>query len=367
MNPSSLDRIRSAIKLVRATQRDLHVSELGPELSAALHTLAGEVAHLAQRTNQPARSAAAEPTHAPAQRARVLLVDDETDMLDGLATLLEPEFEVITATDALVGLGHIRAHPVDAVVTDLQMPGIDGLALLRLLRSDPKTGELPCLILTAHGADKLEAFGLGADDYLMKPIDLHELRARLQRRISEARRLQEERRVQQTDALTGLANRRAFQTRLAELLGAADAKDHPVSVALLDADGLKTINDTWGHPVGDRALEAIGAALRRSTRAADCTARLGGDEFAILMPETDAEEAARILARIEEDISHAPLHVGEHVIPLGLSAGYSSLREDDDAAKLMQRADQALYANKRRRQARALRNRGHEEQRRRTE
>jgi diguanylate cyclase (GGDEF)-like protein len=251
----------------------------------------------------------------------------------------------------------LASHPlVDAVVTDLRMPHLDGLEILRRLGADPATAEVPCLLLTAADAteEKLSAFGLGAADYLTKPVDVAELTARLHHRIADANRLKRERRLQETDELTGLPNRRALMRCLAEDFAEARAHRTPLTLALVDVDGLKHINDTWGHPAGDRAICAVAQAMQRCRRAHDLAARLGGDEFALLMPGTDLPGATRLLERIDAELGRLPLELADARVTVRISHGLAMQREQDNSdslSQLMARADEALYACKRRHHA----------------
>jgi diguanylate cyclase (GGDEF)-like protein len=333
--------------------RETH-GAVGDELAVALDRLM----LAAQDLTQAARAVVDRrtPAHVPADpdspRPRVLLVDDDVEELSLLAELLGRDFDVIRATDALDGLRRARHPVVDAVVTDLHMPGVDGLGLLRLLRADAVTAHVPCLLLSGESAatEKLAAFGLGADDYLTKPCDAAEVAGRVHHRIADARRLQAERRLQETDDLTGLPNRRALRRQLDAALTDARSTGRPLALALIDADNLKSVNDRFGHLEGDRVIRAIADALRQCKRNDDTAARLGGDEFAMIMPSTDAEGAERLLERVREEIARHPLHTGADEVHMTVSVGLASLAgDDDDHDRLFSRADAALYSCKRRR------------------
>lgn len=151
-------------------------------------------------------------------------------------------------------------------------------------------------------------------------------------------------RLATTDALTGIANRRHFTAMLDTEVERAQRSGQPLSLALIDIDHFKAINDTHGHPGGDEVLRAIGALLAETTRIADVPARIGGEEFAVLMPETNTEQARLACERIREAIAARPvsLPTGERV-EVTLSAGVALLVADEEADKLMTRADAALY------------------------
>ena len=146
-----------------------------------------------------------------------------------------------------------------------------------------------------------------------------------------------------TDALTGLANHRAFQERLQAEVGRARRHERPLALALIDVDHFKSINDTAGHAAGDRVLAALGARLRSLLRNEDVLARIGGDEFALLLPETDEVDARAVLERAREELERAPL---VDAVRVRISAGICELRRAGDAETLMRLADGALYWSK---------------------
>jgi diguanylate cyclase (GGDEF)-like protein len=153
------------------------------------------------------------------------------------------------------------------------------------------------------------------------------------------------------DELTGLANRRAFNRRLSEEFLRARRYGHPFTVALVDLDGFKAVNDTFGHAAGDAALVAFARVLDSITRASDVAARLGGDEFALLLPETDRAAARQVIRRLKDSLLSRPLLVdqaGNVEVRLSVSAGAATLAADtENESKLLAAADRALYVDKR--------------------
>ena len=148
--------------------------------------------------------------------------------------------------------------------------------------------------------------------------------------------------LSRTDSLTGLRNPRAFEERLAEEVARAARYREPLSLLVVDVDGLKAINDRSGHHAGDVALRAVADALRAGARQIDLTARVGGDEFAVVAPRTDAAAAAALAERIRSLV----MTRGEP--RLTVSIGVVTTREGQPpAAFLREVADTALYAAKR--------------------
>jgi diguanylate cyclase (GGDEF)-like protein len=168
---------------------------------------------------------------------------------------------------------------------------------------------------------------------------------------AQAAHVQRLERLAAEDDLTGLANRRAFNQRLSQEFLRARRYGHPFAVVLVDLDRFKAINDTHGHAAGDRALAAFAAILRGMIRATDVAARLGGDEFALLLPETDAGAAERVVRRLKLMLAERPVPVDPatgDAVRLSVSAGVAALSADTESeSKLLAAADRALYADKR--------------------
>lgn len=156
-----------------------------------------------------------------------------------------------------------------------------------------------------------------------------------------------ERERARTDALTGLLNRGAVLEALEEALGQAAIERVPVSVVMVDLDGFKEVNDTWGHLVGDEVLREAVDRVRSAVRGFDIVGRFGGEEFLVVLRATPLEVARRIAERIRERIGSGPFDAGGHEITLTASAGVAEAEEGEQAGPLLARADQALYAAKR--------------------
>jgi diguanylate cyclase (GGDEF)-like protein len=156
------------------------------------------------------------------------------------------------------------------------------------------------------------------------------------------RRLRDAQRRADSDSLTGLTNRRVFQQKLATEIARAKRHGRPLSLALIDVDHFKSINDTYGHPVGDRLLIEVSRLLVDSTRAGEVVARLGGDEFGWILPDTEASDAFLALERLRAIVADAGIDEGRAT----LSVGIAQRREVEDAEGLMECADAALYRAK---------------------
>jgi diguanylate cyclase (GGDEF)-like protein len=284
-------------------------------------------------------------------RPRVLVADDEEDARTALSEVLSPECEVLTAADGEEAVRIARKERPDLVLMDLFMPRLDGLQALQRLRADTALGEVPVIFVSARGDDsvKARALDLGAVDYLQKPFSERELRARVERTLRLSRSQSALRELAQTDPLTGLANLRAFRTRLAEEVKRARRYRTPLTCVMADMDHLKPVNDELGHSAGDRAIASVAAVIRAELRETDFGARYGGDEFVLLLPHTSGDDglvlAERICARLRETV----VEVSGRRVPIGASFGVACLEHDapDAAEALVRAADAALYEAKR--------------------
>jgi len=224
-------------------------------------------------------------------------------------------------------------------------PGHTPPALSRLAAAIPGNWTLLAPLVSATGAQGLltliypisHPHDSSADDWLCG------LGVILGTAVSNARLYQEVDNRSRIDALTGLGTRRHFEELLRRELARARRAGTPLSLAMLDVDGLKRINDQWGHVMGDRVLQAVGGLLEH-TRATDVAARFGGDEFVLLMPDTTAEEAALVAARFREGCAQIN-EAGTFPFPIGVSIGIRQMTHLD--GDLVSEADAAMYANKR--------------------
>ena len=236
----------------------------------------------------------------------IVLVVDDSPLVHRLlkARLRDEPVDLRHATSGSEALEFIYSNDVATVLLDLGMPGMDGFEVLRDLGEKEATTHIPILVLSGQqeSQDKVMAFGLGAMDYITKPFDLAELRARMRSalRIHRLVRMLSER--AQLEGLTGLWNRSHLDERLEQLVSSADRSDRPFSVALFDLDHFKSINDNYGHPAGDAALQGAAELIASAVRTADIACRYGGEEFAVLMPETPPDKAQALCDRIRESI-----------------------------------------------------------------
>jgi two-component system cell cycle response regulator len=291
---------------------------------------------------------------------RILLVDDEPTQRLIMARLLKRAgYQVETAGNGKEALEKIAAGDFQLMITDWEMPEMDGIALCRALRATPGKGYIYTILLTARDAIEHVVTGLqsGADDYLTKPVIEPELMARLNtgRRIVTLERSlrtanDENRRLSITDPLTGAYNRRYLMEQLPREIERASRYGRHLATIMCDVDHFKKINDTQGHMIGDEVLKWFVAQVQGSVRNVDWVARYGGEEFVIVLPETNVSSAAiaaeHVRAQLAGTTFAAPTGKLSVTASFGVSGWSGSVPQAATLDALMARADEGVYASK---------------------
>lgn len=236
----------------------------------------------------------------------VLLIDDAPDIHRLLSVRLASENLTLEwAASGAEGLARAREAIPALVLLDLNMPGMDGFSVLRALKNDACTVSVPVIVLSASDAtdDKVLGLDLGALDYVCKPFNLAELRARVRSalRLHELMQLLSQR--AQIDGLTGLWNRQHFDERLSQELNVVQREGRKLAIAMCDLDHFKSVNDTFGHAAGDAALAAFTRVLTKHLRKSDVACRYGGEEFGLVLRDTDAANASVVLERVRAELA----------------------------------------------------------------
>jgi diguanylate cyclase (GGDEF)-like protein len=246
-------------------------------------------------------------------------------------------------------LAAIERNCPDFVITDWEMPGLNGLELCRKIREHDQAKYVFTLFITGRsGAENLvESFESGADDFLTKPVQREVLLARLK---AGQRVLELERQLSMlacTDPLTGLLTKRAFFPQLEKEWRRSHRHQLPLSCVVLDADFFKRINDTFGHSAGDRVLQAIAEILREDSRASDLLCRFGGEEFVAILSGTDEESATLWAERIRAEVADLKFTFGGRAVGVTCSFGIAQrTHEIGTGSELIELADRALMAAK---------------------
>jgi len=291
--------------------------------------------------------------------ADVLIVENPGPSADRMVETLQRVGDRVTLVHKSAdALALCRSRSFDLVIVSLSMSGEDGLRLCSHLRSQEETRQVPILlVIDDFDTQRLvKGFDIGANDYLIRPVDSNELvaRARTQirrRRYQDRLRSNYERSLSLalTDSLTGLYNRRYTVRHLDGLMSRTRDNGKPVSVLLFDIDRFKSVNDTYGHAAGDEVLRTIGLRASANLRGTDMVARFGGEEFVVVMSDTPRDLAQMVAERIRDRIAAEPIQLPDD--PAGLtvtvSIGVATISLDDVTPDdILRRADAAMYRAK---------------------
>lgn len=289
----------------------------------------------------------------------IAVVDDDAAIRRLLRLLLQrAEYGVLECTTGEEARKQLTTEPWDIAVLDRKLPDMDGLVLCHELKSNPDFRTRYIIMLTgeADQEDKVEGLELGADDYITKPFQTAELMARVRaaKRIVDLQKelLATNKRLELlsiTDGLTKLHNHRYFQDELARAFEESERYGRPLSLAMIDIDFFKKVNDTYGHAVGDEVLKAVAALYRESVRSTDLVARYGGEEFAVMMPETTHDDALTFAEKIRALVETTPIDTHAGPLKVTVSIGVASVPQPRTrtSKELIVAADKALYRAKR--------------------
>jgi diguanylate cyclase (GGDEF)-like protein len=308
----------------------------------------------------------------PEQAAfKVAIVDDDAAIRRLVRLFLNRAgYDTLECTTGEEARQRLAAELWDLAILDRRLPDIDGVLLCHELKSNPGFRARYIIMLTGETQqeDKIEGLELGADDYITKPFQYPELLARIRagKRIVDLQKelMETNRRLELlsiTDGLTKLNNHRYFQDELLRAFEESSRYQRPLSLAMIDIDFFKKVNDTHGHAIGDEVLKAVANRFRESIRATDLVARYGGEEFAIMMPETALDDAITFAEKIRTIVEEEPIDTQAGLVPATVSIGVASVpfTKVRGPKELIVAADKALYRAKK-----AGRNQVHAEKRR---
>lgn len=279
----------------------------------------------------------------------VLLIDDSQFVHRLLDARLRSESIVLrSAEDGKRGFDMAIEHTPALILLDLDMPVLDGFETLRMLKDDPRTRDIPVIVLSGMNSsqDKVAAFDLGAIDFVTKPFELTELRARVRSSLKMYALLQMLAQKAQIDGLSELFNRTYFDDRFRSEYDRSIRYGQALSIAMIDIDHFKSINDTYGHPAGDTVISGVAKLITHETRSMDICCRYGGEEFAIVMPESEPDQALKLCERIRMlcEQKHWSRHPSR---PVTISVGVVGIREGESIQSTpeawIEIADRNLY------------------------
>ena len=290
---------------------------------------------------------------------RILIIEDRPESVAWFASALQPDHSISSVDTFEEALVRVRGGDYDLIVVSLGMRGFDGLRLCSQLRSLPEGRHVPILVVVTDGDRRklTQALEMGVNDYLTRPVDKNELVARVRTQLRKKRYADRLRHNVQlslemaiTDQLTGLHNRRYMSRHLDNLLSDAQKGGKPLAFVIMDIDFFKTVNDTYGHDIGDEVLREFGKRIPANVRGIDLVCRYGGEEFVVVMPDTDVAYAATVSERLRKSIETTPIEISRAPGKLNITISIGIAKsegEGDTAEALLHRADQALYRAKR--------------------
>ncbi len=283
----------------------------------------------------------------PPEPPRVLIVDDSEALAEHYSgTLKLAGMLTDVVTDPMRVLFHLADFRPDLILMDMYMPGCTGAELASVIRQLENYTVIPIVFLSTENDTSLQltAMKLGGDDFLTKPITPEHLVSAVSTRLRRYRVL---RSYIERDGLTGLFNHAATKECLALETARATRLQQTFCFVMLDLDLFKTVNDTYGHPVGDRVLKNLAELLKRRLRPTDIIGRVGGEEFAIILLDTERKNAAKLLDELQNSFSRV-LHYADdqREFTLTFSCGIAEYRAGDNANYIYKQADQALYQAK---------------------
>lgn len=285
------------------------------------------------------------------EKKRVLIIDDSVVIQRLVQARLRADgFEVATGNDGSEAIELAKNFQPDVILLDIDMPVMNGFDACRALKDNSTTSSIPVIFLSSQTRteDKVRGLDIGAIDYVTKPFDPVELRARVRSAYRTKYLLELLEQKAQIDGLTGLYNRAFFDARIKEEMERARRYRHSLALVIFDVDRFKRLNDTYGHSFGDVVLAEVAETARLIARQTDVVARYGGEEFVITLPEQTLEGAAQLAERVREGIEELQLrHNGEKItvtasfgVASTIEVGYESIPE------LVNTADRMLYAAK---------------------
>lgn len=277
----------------------------------------------------------------------VLSVDDDGELRELLHELIcQMGHASVTAADGIDALEKMEEKHFDIVITDINMPRLNGVGLIKRITSDFSDTDVIAITGYQTEYNYTDIIALGASDFISKPINIDEFEAKIKRVVRERNMRFELRRLSTCDALTGLYNRRHLDDNLQNEAIRASRQHYDLYLLLIDIDNFKVYNDKYGHQQGDRLLQELARIILRSIREnVDSGYRYGGDEFAATVLHANPQQALMVAERLRTEYNE------RNLVPTSLSIGIAKLKNshgtlEEDLNDLIRKADQALYLAK---------------------
>jgi two-component system, cell cycle response regulator len=285
---------------------------------------------------------------------RVMIVDDRAEVRETMSTYMRMAgFESESAASAEEALALLQKGVFDVIIADIQLPGLGGLDLTKLVKRDHQTD---VIIMTGYSQNYSykDAISFGASDFVIKPVRHEELLLRVKRVLRERELTQERTRMMEklqklavTDGLTSLYNSRYFYNQLELEVDRSTRYKHPLALLLIDVDHFKDYNDAYGHLEGDQVLVRFSQILKSCLRANDSAYRYGGEEFTVILPETGAEEARTVAQRIRTALeAETFIPASGQAVSKTISIGVTEYAPMEGMMSFVKRADEAMYLSK---------------------
>lgn len=281
------------------------------------------------------------------ETGKILLIDDDTTMLNLLESAFTSEgYTVYICDDSLTAMDIIAVCKPDVILLDIMMPKVNGYEILGKIKEQPQYSDICVIFLSAMDdlEAKIKGMSAGVDDYITKPFSLAEVVSRVEMILRRANKYKEKLLY---DDLTGAYSRSCLNERFKDELDRYKRNRTLFSVAFIDLDFFKHINDEYGHPAGDFVLKTFVDFMKLNLRECDCLFRYGGEEFVILLPDTDEAEAFSALDRLREIFARQPLSFAGNSFTVTFSCGIKEVDEKDKTvSQLLSMVDEAMYAAK---------------------
>jgi diguanylate cyclase (GGDEF)-like protein len=271
---------------------------------------------------------------------------------------LADEYRVVTVLEPSKALDAFSSTVIDVVVSDIMMPGLSGFEILHRVKEANPLVEV--ILMTGMMPDRaraaVNALQNGAHDYLLKPVEIRELKSAIERALwKQKQHMENKNKLQEliwranTDYLTGLSNRHSFQAQLKLEFARSERYERNLSCLIMDIDDFKKINDEFGHSAGDQVLQRLGGLFRKHLRSSDLKCRYGGEEFVVVLPEAGCEGAAAVADKLRRIVAEEEFSFVEPPLKIAVSIGTAtcSHRNFSSANELIHAADQALLEAKR--------------------